>query len=235
MRSILVISAASRAAFEAGLASEADALALDLACDAEIDVARKNAAEWIAEARGLNRRCLVKIHRLASGLSDGDLDAVVAAAPDGIILPDACGARDVQHLGAKLAVREAENALPDGSLKVLALAAESPAAIYELGSLSRAARRLIGLGRDELLLMRRLGIAETGERPEPLRVARALCLFAAAAAGAPAYDCAEPGEGQDFARHCTQAARENFAGKFVLTAAQAKIANAAFAKKNGAA
>ncbi len=234
MRSILVISAASRAAFEAGLASEADALALDLACDAEIDAARKNAAAWIAEARGLNRRCLAKIHPLASGLADGDLDAVVAAAPDGIILPDACGARDVQHLGAKLAVREAENGLPDGSLKVLALAADSPAAIFELGSLSRAARRLIGLGRDELLLMRRLGVeaAGAGERPEPLRVARALCLFAAAAANAPAYDCAEPGEDEDFARNCATAARENFAGKLVLTAAQAKIANAAFARKN---
>jgi citrate lyase subunit beta / citryl-CoA lyase len=234
MRSILVISAASRAAFDAGLASEADALAVNLAGAADAEVARKNAAAWIAEARGLKRRCLAQIHPLASDLADSDLEAVVAARPDGIILPDACGARDVQHLGAKLAVREAENGLPDGSVKILVLAADSPAAIFELGSFARAARRLIGLGRDEHLLMRRLGIEETGagERPEPLRVARALCLFAAAAAGAPAYDSAEPGASEDFTRNCATAARENFAGKFVLTAAQAKIVNAAFARKN---
>ena len=234
MRSILVISAADRAAFEAALASEADALAFDLAGDADVEVARKNAVAWIVEARGLSRRCLAQIHPLASGLADGDLEAVVAARPDGIIQPDACGARDVQHLGAKLAVREAENDLPDGSVKILALAADSPAAIFELGSIARAARRLIGLGRDEYLLMRRLGIAEkgAGESPEPLRVARALCLFAAAAAGAPAYDSAETGESEDFTRNCATAARENFAGKFVVTAAQAKIANAVFAKKD---
>ena len=234
MRSILMLSAASRAAFEAGLASEAHALAIDLAGGAEAEIARKNAAEWIAEARGLNRCCLAQIHALGSGLADADLDAVMAARPDGIILPDACGGRDVQHLGAKLAVREAENGLPDGFGKILVLAADSPAALFELGSFARATRRLIGLGHDERLLMRRLGMADglRKKRPEPLRVARALCLFAAAAAGAPAYDCAESGEGEAFVQACAEAAAEGYAGKFVLTAKQAKIVNAAFADKN---
>jgi citrate lyase subunit beta/citryl-CoA lyase len=233
MRSILVLSAASRAAFEAGLASEADGLALDLAGAADVAAARKNAAAWIAEARGLERRCLALIHPLASGLADDDLDAVVAAKPEGIILPDARGGRDAQHLGAKLAVREAEAGLPDGFCKILVLAADSPAAIFELGSFARDALRLIGLGRDELLLRLRLGVAATasGERPEPLRVARALGLFAAAAAGTPAYDAAEPGEGEDFFRSCATASRDGFAGKLVLTAAQAKIVNDVFEPK----
>jgi citrate lyase subunit beta/citryl-CoA lyase len=235
MRSILVVSAASRPAFEAGLTSEADALAIDLACDASIDVARKNTAAWVSEARGLGKRCLAQIHPLGSGLADGDLDDVVAAQPDAIILPDACGGRDAQHLGAKLAVREAENGLPDGFCKILALGADSPAAVFELGTFARAARRLIGLGRDELLLMRRLGFTTSaGERPEPLRVARALGLVAAAAAGVRAYDAAEPGEDEVFFRACASAARDGFAGKFVLTGSQAKIANAAFENKSRA-
>ncbi|WP_294536547.1 aldolase [uncultured Rhodoblastus sp.] len=230
MRSILVLSAASRAAFEAGLASEADGLALDLAGAADVDVARENAAAWIAEASGLGRPCLALIHRLGSGLADGDLDAVVAARPFGILLPDAHGRRDAQHLGAKLAVREAEAGLPDGSCKILALAADSPAAIFELGTFTRGARRLIGIGRDELSLRRLLGVAAgaSGERPEPLRVARALCLFAAAAAGAPAYDAAEPLEGEDFFRACAAASSDGFAGKLVLSAAQAKTVNDVF-------
>jgi citrate lyase subunit beta/citryl-CoA lyase len=233
MRSIFVVSAVSRPAFNAALASEADGLALDLSstAESEIEAARKNVAAWIAEAREKNKVCLAQIHALASNFADGDLDAVMGARPDGIVLPDACGGRDVQHLGAKLAVREAENGLPDGFGKILVLAADSPAAIFELGSFARATRRLIGIGRNEALLMRRLGIAAfPGTRPEPLAVARALCLFAAAAAHAPAYDCAEPGEGEDFSRACAQAARENFAGKFVLSAAQANIVNTAFAK-----
>lgn len=232
MRSILVVPAASRASFDAALASEADCLAVDLsgATEAGADDARKNAATWIAEARGRDRSCMARIHPLDSGLADGDLDAVMKARPDGIILPDACGGRDVQHLGAKLAVREAENGLPDGYAHILALAADSPAAIFELGTFARATRRLIGLGRDERRLMLRLGMAPLQQRPESLIVARALCLFAAAAAKAPAYDCAESGEGEDFSRACARAASEGFAGKFVETPAQAKIVNAAFAK-----
>ncbi len=228
MRSILLVAAASRASFDEALASEADCLAVDLSAGGESEGVRKDAAAWIAEARGRNRRCMAQINPLDSGLADGDLDAVMKARPDGIILPDACGGRDVQHLGAKLAVREAENGLPDGYAHILALAADSPAAIFELGTFARATRRLIGLGRDERRLMRRLGMRETGQRPEPLVVARALCLFAASAAKAPAYDCAEPGEGEDFVRSCAKAAAEGFAGKFAISAAQAKIINEVF-------
>jgi citrate lyase subunit beta/citryl-CoA lyase len=234
MRSILLVSSDSRPALKAALASEADGLAIDLAWanEAQAEGARKNAAAWIAEARARDKRSLALVHPLGSGLADRDLDAVMPAQPDGIILPEACGGRDVQHLGAKLAVREAECGLPDGSTHILALAADTPAAIFELGSFARATRRLIGLGRNERALMERLGIfSAPGPRPEPLGVARALCLFAASAASAPGYDCAEPGEGEDFVAACQQAAHDGFAGKFVLNAAQAKIVNAAFTKK----
>jgi len=230
MRSILIVPAASPAAFKAALESEADALALDLASSQDVAEARRSAAGMIAAAKSAGKSCLVLIHPLASELADADLDAVMAASPDGIVLPDATGGRDIQHLGAKLAVREAENDLPDGFAKILALVADSPTAIFELGSIARAGRRLIGVGRDEELLAHRLGLAPDaeGETPEPLRVARSLCLFAAAAANAPAYDCAESGEGEAFSNACARAAREKFAGKFAKTPAQAKIINAIF-------
>ncbi len=227
MRSILIFPA-TRRALEEALASDADALAVDL-CAGDTD-----AAAIMDEAHARGKKCLAQIHALNSGLADADLDAVMPGRPDGIILPDACGGRDIQHLGAKLAVREAENDLPEGALKILALAGDSPAALFELGSVARASRRLIGLGRDERLLAQRLGISARmdDERPEPLRVARSLCLFAAAAAGTKAYDCAEPGEGEAFARICTRAARDGFAGKLIVSAAQARIVNAAFAARS---
>jgi citrate lyase subunit beta/citryl-CoA lyase len=227
-RSILVFPATRRALDEA-LLCEADALAVDLSQDGDLD-----ASAAIGEAHACGRTCLAQIHALNSGLADADLDAVMPGRPDGIILPDACGGRDIQHLGAKLAVREAENDLADGALKILALAGDSPAALFELGSIARASRRLIGLGRDERLLAQRLGMLARmdDERPEPLRVARSLCLFAAVAAGTKAYDCAEPGESESFARICSRAARDGFIGKIVVSAAQAQIANAAFTPSN---
>ncbi|MCI4677917.1 aldolase [Rhodoblastus acidophilus] len=230
MRSILVVPAASPS-FAAALASEADAFAIDLAVPGDAQAARRAATEMLAAAKAAGKIRLAMIHPLATGLADADLDAVMTAAPDGIVLPDATGGRDVQHLGAKLAVREAENDLADGSTRILALAADSPAAIFELGSLARAARRLIGIGRDERRLCERLGLAWplVGDEPEPLRVARGLVVLAAAAAGAPAFDSAEPGEGEAYARACARAARDGFSGKFALTPDQALRINAAFA------
>lgn len=229
-RSILVFPA-TRHALDQALASEADALAVDLLCASDLD-----AAAALGEAHARGKKCLAQIHALGSGLADADLDVLMPGRPDGIILPDACGGRDIQHLGAKLAVREAENNLAEGALKILALAGDSPAALFELGSIARASRRLIGLGRDERLLAQRLRVlARNGdEPPEPLRVARSFCLFAAAAAGTKAYDCAEPAESEDFSRICEQAACDGFAGKIVVSAAQAVIVNAAFAARSSA-
>jgi citrate lyase subunit beta/citryl-CoA lyase len=227
MRSILVIPAL-RSAVPAALASEADAIAIDLADGGDRQDARRAAIEMLERAQESGKTALVMIRSLASGLADADLDAVMPASPHAIILPDAIGGRDVQHLGAKLAVREAENDLADGSTGILALAADSPAAIFELGSLARATRRLIGVGRDERRLAEKLGLAVAGgERAEPLRVARGLAILAAAAAAAPAFDSAEPGDGELFAQACARAARDGFSGKFALTPDQARAINAA--------
>ena len=229
MRSILVIPAAP-SSIKSALASEADAIAIDLAN--ENKDARCAALDILELAREAGKTALVIIRPLASGFADADLDAVMPGRPHAIILPDAIGGRDVQHLGAKLAVREAENDLADGSTAILALAADSSAGIFELGSLARATRRLIGVGRDERRLAQNLGLSISGEdRPEPLRIARGLAVLAAAAAGAPAFDSAETGDGEIFARACSRAARDGFSGKFALTPDQARIVNAAFAAR----
>ena len=47
----------------------------------------------------------VRVNSLQTGLTDADLDAVAAAAPDAIMLPKAEGGASVAHADAKLAVR----------------------------------------------------------------------------------------------------------------------------------
>ena len=51
---------------------------------------------------------IVRANALNSGETDADLDAVMAGAPDAILLPGSLGAASVQQLSAKLAVREAD-------------------------------------------------------------------------------------------------------------------------------
>ena len=90
-------------------------------------------------------RLFVRINGLTTGLADDDLDGVMAAAPDGIVLPKAVGGADIQHLGAKLAVREAEFGLADGATAIVALSTETAGSIFALGTLPGASHRLKGI------------------------------------------------------------------------------------------
>jgi citrate lyase subunit beta/citryl-CoA lyase len=63
------------------------------------------------------------------------------AGPDGIMLPKAAGGPDVAHLGAKLAVREAEFGLPDGETRIVAIATETGRGVFALGTYAGASRR----------------------------------------------------------------------------------------------
>jgi len=208
MRSIFLVPAGAFALFDEALGSVAAAIAIDVTAGAASD-----APAMLRLLRERGRRSLARIHALTSGLADSDLDAVMAQAPYGIILPQACGGRDVQHLGAKLAVREAENGLEDGATRVLASAADLPEAVFALGSMAGATRRLIGLAWDGAALAGALGV---GEDASVLAYARAHIVFAAAAAGAPALV-----DATGRAELLSQARRDGFGGALVNSAAAA--------------
>ena len=67
----------------------------------------------------------MRINGLDTGMTDADLDAIVAGAPDAILFPKAEGGATVIHLDAKLTAREAIAGLPEGSIKILAQTVES--------------------------------------------------------------------------------------------------------------
>src|SRR4029079_16639160 len=71
----------------------------------------------------------VRINDLTTGLADADLAAVLAARPDGIMLPKCNAGADVAQLSAMLRVHEAENGLPDGHTQIIALITETAAGV----------------------------------------------------------------------------------------------------------
>lgn len=156
---------------------------------------------------------IVRVAPLASGLLDADLDAIMEGVPDGVLLPGAVGARDLQHLGAKLAVREAERGLAAGRTRVVAMAADTAAGVLALGTLPGASPRLVALGWDPAALAAALGVTPGGS---PLRTARDLLLIAAAAAGVAAIDCGPAGDGA--AEASDPAPRDGFAGTLLRCA-----------------
>src|SRR5262249_61839554 len=97
---------------------------------------RLRAAAFITDAvKAAQRpRLLVRINGFATGLADADLDAVVPARPDAIMLPKAEGGADVIRADAKLLAREAIAGLPDGSIRIVAIATETATALFLAGT-----------------------------------------------------------------------------------------------------
>lgn len=239
MRSLLFVPGDSPRKLARGLESGADGLILDL--EDSVALARKAEARAIsldflkqnADAPG-RPRLLVRVNALDTGLTDDDLDAVVAGRPDAILLPKAEGGASIAHLDAKLAVREAQHGLPDNGIAIYALATETAAALFQGATYAGASARLAGLTWGAEDLSAALG-AETnrdadGRFTAPYVFARTLCLAAAAAAGVAAIDTVyvDFRDEAGFRREAEEARRDGFTGKLAIHPAQVPLINEVF-------
>ncbi len=228
IRSWLVAAPAACFAWRDGPA-RADALVLDIAADLDAALLDRVRRAVAVARRGMaSGRVFARLGALDDGPADRALDAIMRAAPDGIVLADCRGPADVQRLGAKLAVREAERGMPDGAMRIVAVAG-SAAALLAAGSLRDASPRLCGVGWDAGALAAQLAPG----RPAPaaaLAHARALTVVAARAAGVVAIDSLSHAAPVAFADECAASWRDGFDGKFAASPAQAAAIDTAFGR-----
>jgi citrate lyase subunit beta/citryl-CoA lyase len=151
------------------------------------------------------------------------------------MLPKAEGGADIGHLAAQIAVREAENDLPDGGTKIIPIATETGKAMFGFGSYAGASHRLAALTWGAEDLSAELG-AETnrlsdGSYADPYRLARSLTLFAASAAQVDAIDTVFTNfrDAEAFRAECLAARRDGFTGKMAIHPAQVQPINEIFA------
>jgi len=238
MRSLLFVPGDDAKKLDKSLTSEADALILDL--EDSVAPSRKAAARDLVaqylKARSGNPgpKLFVRINALDTGLVDADLDGVMAGAPYGVMLPKANGGRDVTHIGAKLAVREAEFGLPDGATTILPVATETARSMFQLGTYDGASHRLCALTWGAEDLAADIG-AESNRHPaggysEPFRLARSLCLFGAAAAGVPAIDTVHTDfrDEAGLIADSEQGRRDGFTGRMAIHPSQVAVINRVF-------
>ena len=237
MRSLIIVPADEKRLAEA-LASGADALIVDLAsAPAEKRAAARAVAARLlkqARARGGGPALAVGVNALDSGETDPDLDAVLGCAPDAILLPGSLGAASIQQLSAKLAVREADFALPDGATRIIAVA-DTARALLNMASYRGSSGRLAGLAWSAASLRADIG-AETDRDPSSgaytgaFRLARDLTLLAAAAADVAAIDAAfaDVADGKGLRAEAAAARRDGFSAKLAIDPAQPRIINEAF-------
>jgi citrate lyase subunit beta/citryl-CoA lyase len=239
IRSLLFVPADSAKKLDKAMTSGADALIVDLEDSIAIDrkaLGRNSAAAFLKDALAIKPRpfILVRVNGLQTDLTDADLDAIVPAKPDGVMLPKAEGGASVVHTGAKLAVREATSGLPDGSVKIMPIATETAAAMFLAGTFAGSSPRLMGLTWGAEDLSAELGAqanrAADGRFLDPYRLARVLCLAGAAAAEVPAIDTVyvDFRDEKGFRRECEEACRDGFTGKMAIHPAQVSIINELF-------
>ena len=239
MRSLLFAPADSSRKLEKAMTSGADAVIIDLEDSVAAEgkaAARNSAADFLAEAVKLAKRprLLVRVNGFATGLTDADLDAVVPARPDAIMLPKAEGGAGVIHADAKLTAREAIAGLPDGHIKIVAIATETASALFLAGTYGGASPRLEGLTWGAEDLSAELGAEANrdadGNFLDPYRLARALCLAGAAAARVQAIDtiAADFRNLELLRRETEEARRDGFAGKMAIHPAQVPVINEVF-------
>ena len=180
--------------------SDADALILDLedsVAETAKPAARASVAAALARARGEGGPELwVRINPLCGPFALHDLAAVLPAAPAGIVLPKPDSVADVVRLGHHLEALEAAAGLALGSTRILPIATETPASLFALGGYGGAGPRLAGLtwGAEDLpaAVGASGGRLEEGGYTDLCRLARSLCLAAAAAAGVAAIETVNP-------------------------------------------
>jgi citrate lyase subunit beta/citryl-CoA lyase len=239
MRSLLFVPGDSEKKLDKGLSSGADALIVDLedsvAADRKAE-ARATALAFLQDAaKKANRpRLLVRVNALDTGLTDADLDVIVAGKPDAVMLPKAAGGASVTHLHAKLSAREAIAGWPDSAIGIIALATETAASLFTTDSYGGSSPRLTGLTWGAEDLSADLGAEanrdEQGQFLDPYRLARVLCLAGAAAAGVTAIDTVyvdfrnETG----LRREAEDARRDGFSAKMAIHPAQVAIINEVF-------
>ncbi|WP_158814109.1 CoA ester lyase [Methylocapsa sp. S129] len=239
MRSALFVPGDDEKKLAKALLSGADALIVDLEDSVALaakERARRIAAEFLraAASQTPRPRLFLRVNPLESGLTDADLDAVMSAAPEGVVLPKSLGGASVQQLGVKLAVREALCGLGDGSTRIFAIATESARALFGMESYRGCSPRLEGLAWGGEDLSADLG-AESNRLPDgayagPYNLARNLTLVGATAANVAPIDTVFTNfrDLEGLRAEAIAARRDGFWAKMAIHPAQIPVINEVF-------
>lgn len=235
MRSMLFVPGDSPRKFEKARAGNASVLILDL--EDSVVPERK------AEARGLTLEMLkglrrtqqlyVRVNALDTGMTLHDLAAVMPGVPDGIVLPKAGGGEDVRQVSLWLDAFETAAGSGPGSTRIVVVATETAGSLFGLGTYKDSSPRLAGLMWGAEDLSAALGATEKasgGVFHSPYRLARDLCLVAAAAAEVAAIDTVytDIDNLAGLEEETRTARRDGFSGKALIHPKHVDIVNAAF-------
>lgn len=235
MHSFLFVPGDSEHKFAKARVGNAHALILDLEDSVAPDAkpAARLSVKTMLGGERTDQQIFVRVNALDTGLTAADLAAVMEARPDGIVLPKCEGAAHVLRIATMLEALEPVFGIEPGQTRIIAIATETAASLFSLGSYRDVSPRLWGLmwGAEDLAAS--LGASSNRDGAgllEPYRLARNLCLAGAAAAGIAPIDtvATQIGDLEGLAREAEEARRDGFLAKAVIHPAHVDVVNAAF-------
>jgi citrate lyase subunit beta/citryl-CoA lyase len=239
LTSLLFVPADSEKKFEKAKGVGADGLILDLedsVAPTNKAAARETLSGWIDAAKGARDWSFwVRVNPLDTGMTADDLKAIVRPGLDGIVLPKSNGGQDVAAVSAMVDPLEAAAGMPAGHVKIIVVATETAAAMFNLGSYAPAHPRLAALtwGAEDLgaVVGATANKEADGNWTQPYQLARSLCLFAAANAGVQALDTlyADFRNPEGLEASCRVSRRDGFTGRLAIHPDQVAGIRRAFA------
>lgn len=236
LRSLLFVPGDSDRKFARAKDIGADALILDLedsVAPSMKQAARAAVAALLDDRSPRDWAFFVRVNPSDTGLTLGDLAAVVKPGLDGVLIPKADGAHDIARIGHYLDALEARAGMGVGTVRIAVVATETPAAMFALGSYAPAHPRLVGLTWGAEDLAAAIGATankEDGRWTDPYRQARTLCLYAASNAGVAPLDTiyADFRDTEGLERDCRRARRDGFTGRLAIHPDQVATINRCF-------
>lgn len=242
-RSWLVVPGNSEKRLANSIGLGADQIVIDL--DSTVPVQSKQAARAMAcEWLNVHRHTVpgqrlrgrwVRINSFDTGYVHEDLVAIMAGAPDGIILPRASGPEAVRQLAADIYELEQRHGLVANTTRIIPVVGETPRAAMMLGTyLESAHQRLAGLTWNSASLAAEIGATSTNDEHgclgETFRFVRAQALLTARAGEVMAIDAAcNDFEDEEAVSRMARAARnDGFTGMFAVHPDQVSAINKAF-------
>ncbi len=177
----------------------------------------------------------VRINAVDTGMWREDLGAVMAGAPEGIVLPKAEGPEQIRQVAAEIYELEQRHGIPNGQTRLLPLVSETPRAALTITAYMDASMpRLAGLTWGAEDLSAELGAARKrdaeGQWTDAFRFVRAQTLLVAHARGVWAIDTlyADFRDAEGTRRAAEAARADGFAGMLAIHPSQVPLINAAF-------
>jgi len=234
-RCFLFVPADSQRKFEHATGSAAEALILDLEDSIPAPgkaMARKQVREMLASIPA-RQQAWVRVNALDTGLLLDDLCAVIGSKLFGIILPKCDGRETLQQVSHYLDALERQAGVPPGQTRIMIIATETARSMFGLGGYASVSPRLWGItwgGEDLAADIGSLENRRLDQYTEPYRLARAMCLYAAAAAGVYAVDavCVQFTREDILEKEATEAFQDGFSGKLSIHPRQIASINQAF-------